>query len=124
MRDVRPIRPIVRHARSAGSFRTRRNIDVVRSICGILDELSPDPAIRDRTSLITYVSDRPGHDQRYAIDASRIAHELGWRAAVDFESGLRRTLEWYLANGDWLERIRARSYAGERLGLVTSEVTR
>ena len=109
---------------NVGAHSERRNIDVVRSICAILDELSPDPAIRDRTSLITYVSDRPGHDQRYAIDASRIADELGWRAAVDFESGLRRTLEWYLANGDWLERIRTRSYAGERLGLVANEAAR
>jgi dTDP-glucose 4,6-dehydratase len=103
---------------NVGAHSERRNIDVVRSICAILDELSPDPSIGDRASLITYVTDRPGHDQRYAIDATRIADELGWRASTDFETGLRRTLEWYLANGDWLERIKARTYAGERLGLA------
>ena len=106
---------------NVGAHSERKNIDVVRSICAILDELSPDASIGDRASLITYVTDRPGHDRRYAIDASRIADELGWRASVDFESGLRRTLEWYLANGDWLERIKARTYAGERLGLATVE---
>ena len=109
---------------NVGAHSERKNIDVVRSICAILDELSPDASIGDRASLITFVTDRPGHDQRYAIDASRIADELGWRASVDFESGLRRTLEWYLANGDWLERIKARSYAGERLGLATVEATK
>lgn len=108
---------------NVGAHNERQNIDVVRRICALLDELSPDPAIGDRSSLITYVTDRPGHDQRYAIDASRIADELGWRASVDFESGLRRTLEWYLANGDWLERIRARTYAGERLGLAAEQGT-
>jgi dTDP-glucose 4,6-dehydratase len=66
------------------------------------------------------VTDRPGHDQRYAIDASRIADELGWRASVDFESGLRRTIEWYITHGDWLERIKSGSYAGGRLGLAAA----
>jgi dTDP-glucose 4,6-dehydratase len=105
---------------NVGSQSERRNIDVVRSICALLDELSPDASIGDRTGLITYVTDRPGHDQRYAIDASRIADELGWRASVDFESGLRRTIEWYITHGDWLERIKSGSYAGGRLGLTAA----
>jgi len=105
---------------NVGAQSERRNIDVVRSICRLLDELAPDPAIGDRTELITFVADRPGHDQRYAIDASRIAQELGWRASVDFESGLRRTIEWYIAHGDWLERIKSGSYAGGRLGLTAA----
>ena len=103
---------------NVGAQNEQRNIDVVRKICALIDELSPNATIGDRASLITYVTDRPGHDARYAIDASRITTELGWRPSVDFDEGLRRTVAWYLANTDWLERIRARSYGGERLGLA------
>ncbi len=102
---------------NVGAQNEQRNIDVVRKICELLDELSPNASIGARTSLITYVRDRPGHDERYAIDPSRIAAELGWRPSVNFDEGLRRTVGWYLDNTEWLERIRARSYTGERLGL-------
>jgi dTDP-glucose 4,6-dehydratase len=91
------------------------NIDVVRSICDILDELAPDPRGSYRR-LITFVEDRPGHDLRYAIDPSKIESELKWRPRHDFNSGLRLTVQWYLDNQDWWRRIRSEIYRGERLG--------
>jgi dTDP-glucose 4,6-dehydratase len=100
-----------------GGSSERRNIDVVRSICRILDELRPDPAIGARESLIRFVPDRPGHDARYAIDASRLQRELGWSPTESFETGLRKTIEWYLDNQWWWERVRSGVYRGERLGL-------
>jgi dTDP-glucose 4,6-dehydratase len=96
----------------------KANIDVVRTICTLMDELAPSAKIGPRESLITYVADRPGHDMRYAIDASRIATDLGWEPRETFESGLRKTVEWYLANRTWWERIRSGVYRGERLGVV------
>ncbi|WP_445501641.1 dTDP-glucose 4,6-dehydratase [Microvirga sp. G4-2] len=99
-----------------GGWNERRNIDVVKAICTLVDELAPDPAIGPRESLITYVADRPGHDLRYAIDASKIKRELGWAPVETFESGLRKTVQWYLANRTWWERIRSGVYQGERLG--------
>jgi dTDP-glucose 4,6-dehydratase len=96
----------------------KANIDVVRTICALMDELAPSAKIGARESLITYVADRPGHDLRYAIDASRIASDLGWEPRETFESGLRKTVEWYLANRTWWERIRSGVYRGERLGVV------
>jgi dTDP-glucose 4,6-dehydratase len=96
----------------------KANIDVVRTICALMDELAPSAKIGARESLITYVADRPGHDLRYAIDASRIASDLGWEPQETFESGLRKTVEWYLANRTWWERIRSGVYRGERLGVV------
>ncbi len=91
------------------------NIAVVRSVCALLDELRPDPA-GSRERLITHVTDRPGHDARYAIDAGKIGRELGWRPRETFQSGLRRTVEWYLANPAWWGEIRSGRYRGERLG--------
>lgn len=85
----------------------RRNIEVVTAICDILDELRPNAAIGSRRKLITYVQDRPGHDRRYAIDASKIEHELGWRPAQPFESGLRRTIEWFLDHLDWVNNFQS-----------------
>jgi dTDP-glucose 4,6-dehydratase len=96
----------------------RRNIEVVRAICGILDELVPDPAIGPRESLITYVPDRPGHDLRYAMDARRIGRELGGTPRETFDSGLRKTVIWFLNNRAWWERVRSGIYRGERLGVV------
>jgi dTDP-glucose 4,6-dehydratase len=96
----------------------KANIEVVRTICALMDELAPSVKIGPRESLITYVADRPGHDMRYAIDASRIAADLGWEPQETFESGLRKTVEWYLANRTWWERIRSGVYRGERLGVV------
>jgi dTDP-glucose 4,6-dehydratase len=81
-----------------------------------LDDLAPDGALGPRERLITYVADRPGHDQRYAIDATRITRELGWRPAESFESGLTKTVIWYMENRSWWERVRSGVYRGERLG--------
>lgn len=101
-----------------GAGNERKNIDVVRAICRILDELAPHSSIKRRESLIQFVEDRPGHDQRYAIDATKIQHELGWRPRESFESGLRKTVEWYLANREWREQVLSSGYRGERLGLA------
>ncbi len=91
------------------------NLEVVRSICALLDELRPDPT-GPHARLIAHVSDRPGHDARYAIDAGKIGRELGWEPRQSFASGLRRTVEWYLANAGWWGDIRSGVYRGERLG--------
>lgn len=101
---------------NVGGRSERRNVDVVRAICGLLDELAPNPGAPSRESLIEFVEDRPGHDLRYAIDSSKIESELGWRPRETFESGLRRTVEWYLANREWTERVLSGEYRGERLG--------
>jgi dTDP-glucose 4,6-dehydratase len=91
------------------------NIDLVRLICALMDELNPKGAPHDR--LITFVTDRPGHDARYAIDPTRIRTELGWRPSVTLEQGLRRTVEWYLANSDWWQPLLIRQGVGQRLGV-------
>ena len=96
----------------------RKNLDVVEAICALMDELAPSAKIGPRKSLIHFVADRPGHDLRYAIDAGKIASELGFTPRETFESGLRKTIEWYLANRAWWERIRSGVYRGERLGVV------
>jgi dTDP-glucose 4,6-dehydratase len=97
-----------------GGENESRNIDLVRMICALLDELAPQGAPHDR--LITFVTDRPGHDLRYAIDPSRIRAELDWRPSVTLEQGLRRTVEWYLANENWWKPLQARQGVGTRLG--------
>jgi dTDP-glucose 4,6-dehydratase len=103
-----------------GGHNEKTNLEVVRSICEILDELVPDRPIgvTAYAELIKHVEDRPGHDQRYAIDAGKIERELGWRPRENFESGLRKTVEWYLANKPWWQHVRDGSYRGERLGLL------
>lgn len=93
-----------------GGSSERTNIDVVRAICGILDELRPHPRGKAYQSLITHVADRPGHDRRYAIDSSRIGAELGWKPEDTFESGLRKTVQWYLQNGDWVAAVSSGEY--------------
>lgn len=93
------------------------NIDAVNLLCDMLDEIRPRRDKKPYRELITFVQDRPGHDRRYAIEASRIRQELGWQPTETFESGLRRTIEWYLAHAQWVAHIREKKYAGQRLGL-------
>ncbi len=88
----------------------RKNIEVVTTICDILDELRPDAKLGSRRGMITYVKDRPGHDRRYAINAEKITRELGWRPEKQFESGIRETVEWFLANMDWVNDVRSGHY--------------
>lgn len=93
-----------------GGNSERKNLDVVTTICDIVDEFRPNAAIGPRRNLIRFVTDRPGHDRRYAIDASKIGSELGWRPAEEFESGLRRTVAWYLEHSEWVENVRTGAY--------------
>lgn len=97
-----------------GGHNERTNIDLVRAICGLLDERRPDNA--PHADMITFVTDRPGHDQRYAIDASRIQDELGWTPSVTVEEGLAKTVDWFLANEEWWRALQARDGVGARLG--------
>lgn len=101
---------------NVGGRNERTNLQVVHAICDALDALAP--AAAPRRELITFVQDRPGHDQRYAIDATRLETELGWKAQENFETGLRKTVEWYLANEDWWRPLRKSVYDGQRLGLL------
>jgi dTDP-glucose 4,6-dehydratase len=102
---------------NVGGRNERRNIDVVRRICSVLDDIAP--AKRAREELIEFVTDRPGHDARYAIDATKLETELGWRALENFDTGIEKTVRWYLDNEWWWQPLRAR-YAGERLGLLNA----
>lgn len=102
---------------NVGGRNERRNIEVVRQICAVLDKLAP--ANRPREELIEFVTDRPGHDARYAIDATKLETELGWRARENFDSGIEKTVQWYLDNEWWWQPLRQR-YAGQRLGLLKS----
>ncbi|MFV2065879.1 MAG: dTDP-glucose 4,6-dehydratase [Pirellulales bacterium] len=95
----------------------KTNIEVVRTICAMVDHLCPDLPHRPCDQRITFVADRPGHDQRYAIDTSKIESKLEWHASVTFESGLERTIRWYLENPDWIQRVVSGVYQRERLGL-------
>jgi len=99
-----------------GGHNEKQNIDVVRTICDILQELRPQE--RNYRDLITNVKDRPGHDMRYAIDASKIQKELGWAPEETFETGIRKTVQWYLDNMDWCQRVQDGSYQRERLGVT------
>jgi len=107
-----------------GGHNEKQNIEVVKTICEILDDVKPsviarsdsDAAISSYKQLITYVKDRPGHDMRYAIDASKIQHELGWTPQETFESGIRKTVQWYLNNQAWCQHVQDGSYQRERLG--------
>lgn len=105
---------------NVGGRSERRNIDVVRTICNILDRLRPRSERHD--ALITFVADRPGHDFRYAIDASRLERELGWVPTETFDSGLEKTVRWYVENEAWWRPLREAVYAGERLGTAADAV--
>ncbi|CAI1164914.1 dTDP-glucose 4,6-dehydratase [Serratia proteamaculans] len=110
---------VVGETYNIGGHNERKNIEVVHTICDLLEELAPNKpqGVEKYRDLITYVKDRPGHDMRYAIDAGKIDRELGWRPQETFESGIRKTVSWYLNNETWWRRVQDGSYTGERLGL-------
>ncbi|MFJ3367844.1 dTDP-glucose 4,6-dehydratase [Pseudomonas sp. NPDC086251] len=93
-----------------GGHNEKQNIEVVRAVCALLDELCPNSRYRPHSSLITHVQDRPGHDQRYAVDAGKIQRELGWLPRETFETGLRKTVKWYLDNAEWVAHVKSGSY--------------
>ena len=105
-----------------GGHNEKQNIEVVKTVCSILDELIPSKiaGIDSYEQLITYVADRAGHDVRYAIDATKIANELGWAPEETFETGIQKTVQWYLENQIWCDRVKDGSYQGERLGVIKS----
>ena len=105
---------------NVGGNNEKTNLEVVQTICNLLDELLPGSPYRPHHNLITYVADRPGHDLRYAIDATKISQLLGWEPLETFETGLRKTVQWYLNNQEWTARVMDGSYMGERLGLDES----
>ncbi len=102
---------------NVGGNAEQKNLDVVRAICALLDERRPLGGGRRREELITFVKDRPGHDRRYAIDASKLKNELGWTPSQTFESGIQATVDWYLGNTAWVDRVLDGSYRLERLGV-------
>lgn len=106
---------------NVGGNSERTNLELVRTLCTLLDQLLPESPNRPHDRLITFVADRPGHDRRYAIDASKMRRELGWEPKESFESGLRKTVSWYLENDYWCERVMSGEYRGERLGLGAEE---
>ena len=108
---------VVGETYNIGGHNEKQNIEVIKTICKILDELKPQTNGQAYESLITFVKDRPGHDLRYAIDATKIQNELGWTPAETFETGIRKTVEWYLNNLDWCHRVQDGSYQRERLGV-------
>ena len=93
-----------------GGCNEKTNLEVVKTLCAILDELHPDSPITPHASLMAFVKDRPGHDRRYAIDARKIEHELGWTPSETFESGIRKTVAWYLSNQDWVDHVTSGEY--------------
>jgi dTDP-glucose 4,6-dehydratase len=120
---VRALALVLRQGRigetyNVGGAAERSNLEIVRRICAILDDELPASPHRPHDRLIRFVADRPGHDLRYAIDDSKLRRELGWQPREDLESGLRKTVRWYLGNRDWWEPIRSGLYRGERLGRV------
>ena len=108
---------VVGETYNIGGHNEKQNIEVVKTICKILDELKPQANGQAYASLITFVKDRPGHDLRYAIDATKIQNELGWTPTETFETGIRKTVQWYLNNLDWCHRVQDGSYQRERLGV-------
>jgi dTDP-glucose 4,6-dehydratase len=101
-----------------GGHNEKTNLSVVHQLCALLDELQPNSPYKPHQQLITFVTDRPGHDLRYAISARKIQQTLGWTPQETFETGLRKTVQWYLDNRQWWQRVRDGRYRGERLGLL------
>ncbi|MCA9269527.1 MAG: GDP-mannose 4,6-dehydratase, partial [Planctomycetales bacterium] len=121
----RAIAKVLAHGRvgqvyNIGGSTERTNLQIVETICDIVDRSRPDLAHRPCRSLITFVQDRPGHDLRYAIDSGKIQQELGWRPAVSFEDGIEQTVRWYLEHAEWVERVTSGKYRRQRLGTSTS----
>jgi dTDP-glucose 4,6-dehydratase len=125
----RAIRTVLERGRvgetyNVGGGNQRSNLEVVKTVCALLDELVPGSQFKPHVQLVKYVTDRPGHDRRYAIDARKLENELGWRAQDSFETGLRKTVEWYLANAAWVEDVTtgayqqwiSQNYAGREVG--------
>ena len=108
---------VVGETYNIGGHNEKQNIEVVKTICKILDELKPESTGQKYETLITFVKDRPGHDLRYAIDAAKIEKELGWTPQETFETGIRKTVAWYVDNLDWCDRGHGGSYQRERLGV-------
>ncbi len=102
---------------NVGGDSERQNIDVVKTICAHLDEFVPESRYKPHSQLITFVTDRPGHDRRYAIDCTKLKTELGWKQEESFETGIKKTLKWFLENQTWVKQVLANKYSGERLGL-------
>ena len=102
---------------NVGARSERTNLQVVETICDVLDDIRPKPGSGSHRDLIRFVSDRPGHDFRYAMGADKVGAEVGWQAQIDFEAGLRQTVQWYIDNEDWWRPLKAGVYTGERLGL-------
>jgi dTDP-glucose 4,6-dehydratase len=115
-------RGVVGETYNVGGRNERTNLHVVETICDHLDKMSP-AAAGSRRGLITFVADRAGHDHRYAIDASKLERELGWRAEENFESGIEKTVRWYIDQEPWWRAILARGYSAARLGLSQSAVS-
>ncbi len=117
---------------NVGGGNQRSNLEVVKTVCALLDELVPESKFKPHLQLVKYVTDRPGHDRRYAIDARKLEAELGWRAQESFETGLRKTVEWYLRNAPWVENVTsgayhqwmAQNYSGRGEKVATGERTR
>jgi dTDP-glucose 4,6-dehydratase len=95
---------------NVGGWNEKPNIEIVNTVCALLDELRPREGGSSYKALVTYVKDRPGHDRRYAIDARKLERELGWKPAETFETGIRKTVQWYLANGEWVQRVQSGAY--------------
>ena len=95
---------------NVGGWNEKPNIEVVRTLCALLDELQPRADGQSYATQMTFVKDRPGHDRRYAIDARKLERELGWRPEETFETGLRKTVQWYLSHGDWVEEVTSGNY--------------
>ena len=107
-----------------GGYNEKTNLEVVHALCDLLDECFPNRpnGIQAYKDLITYVADRPGHDQRYAIDASKSQRDLGWVPEETFETGLRKTVKWYLSNAEWCKHVQDGSYQRQRLGVIEQNV--